>query len=172
MTDHSTPAKPPPDLRAQRDARRTTRIARPERCFSLMTSGYTCNQIARMVRTSVATVRREIDRALAERPLDTPERFAQVQVARLVKALRLAEAAVELGELKAVATYLRIVAALDRYHELAAGPPPSLPRRSTKAPPLAMAAPPKALSFTAPTDVDALHIVDERINSTDEAKQG
>ena len=44
------------------------------------------------------TVRREIDRALAERRLDAPERFAQVQVARLVKALRLAEAAIELGE--------------------------------------------------------------------------
>jgi hypothetical protein len=172
VIDRTTPAKPPSDLRAQRAARRITRIARWERYFSLMASGYTCHQIARMVRASVATVRREIDQALAERPLDTPERFAQVQVARLVKALRLAEAAIELGELKAAATYLRIVAALDRYHELAAGPPPPLPRRSTKAPPLAVAAPPKALSYGAPTDVDALHIVDERIDSTDETKQG
>jgi hypothetical protein len=101
-----------------------------------------------MVRTSAATVRREVDRALAERRLDAPERFAQVQVARLVKALRLAEAAIELGELKAVATYLRVVAALDRYHELAAGSPPP-PRPSTKAPPLALPAPPKALTFAA-----------------------
>jgi hypothetical protein len=46
--------------------------------------------------------------ALAERRLDEPERFAQVQVARLIKALRLAEAAVEIGELKAVAAYLQI----------------------------------------------------------------
>ena len=113
-----------------------------------MASGYTYSQIAKMVRTGVATVRREIDRALAKRPLETPERFAQVQVARLIKALRFAEAAVELGELKAVAVYLRIVAAIERYHELAAGSPPS--RRSTKAPPNALPAPPKALTFAAP----------------------
>jgi hypothetical protein len=157
MTDDTTPAKPPPDLKAHRDG---TKITRQERYFNLMASGYTCHQIARMVRKSVATVRHEIDRALAERPLDTPERFAQVQVARLVKALRFAEAAVELGELKAVATYLRIVAALDRYHELAAGTPP--PRRSTAAPPLALPPPPKALSFDAPPTVE------EKIDSMDE----
>jgi DNA-binding CsgD family transcriptional regulator len=148
MTDDPASSTPARDLRAQRRARRATRIARRERSFNLLASGYTYSQIAKMVRTSVATVRREIDRALAERRLDEPERFAQVQVARLIKALRLAEAAVELGELKAVATYLRIVAALDRYHELAAGAPP--PRRTTKAAPLALPTPPKALTFAAP----------------------
>ena len=149
MTKDPAPLTPTPDLRAQLRARRESRIARRERYFNLMASGYGCSQIAKMVRTSVATVRREIDRALAERRLDAPERFAQVQVARLVKALRLAEAAIELGELKAVATYLRVVAALDRYHELAAGSPPP-PRRSTEAPPLALPTPPKALTFAAP----------------------
>jgi DNA-binding CsgD family transcriptional regulator len=148
MTDDPTPSTPQRDLRAQRRARRTTRIARRERSFNLLASGYTYNQIAKMVRASVATVRREIDRALAERRLDEPERFAQVQVARLVKALRLAEAAVELGELKAVATYLQIVAALDRYHELGRGKP--IARRSTDALPLALPVPPKALTFAAP----------------------
>jgi DNA-binding NarL/FixJ family response regulator len=85
MTDDPTPSTPQRDLRAQRRARRTTRIARRERSFNLLASGYTYNQIAKMVRASVATVRREIDRALAERRLDEPERFAQVHVARLVK---------------------------------------------------------------------------------------
>src|SRR5271154_4936006 len=142
MTDDPASSTPAPDLRAQRRARRATRMARRERSFNLLASGYTYNQIAKLVRTSVATVRREIDRALAERRLDEPERFAQVQVARLIKALKLAEAAVELSELKAVATYLRVVAALDRYHELAAASP--APRRSAEAPPLALPAPPKA----------------------------
>ena len=46
--------------------------------------------------------------------------------------------------MKAIATYLRVVAALDRYHELAAGPPP---RRPAKARPLALPTPPRALTF-------------------------
>src|SRR6202161_246060 len=149
MTDDPAPSTPAPDLRAQRRARRATRIARRERSFNLLASGYTYSQIAKMVRTSVATVRREIDRALAERRLDEPERFAQVQVARLIKALRLAEAAVELGELKAVATYLQIIAALDRYHESGTGRPST--RRSTDAPPLALPRPPKALTLRIPS---------------------
>jgi hypothetical protein len=169
MTDDPPPSKPAPDLRAQRRARRATKIARRERYFNLMVSGYSCSQIARMVRTSAATVRREIDRALAERRLDAPERFAQVQVSRLVKALRLAEAAVELGELKAVATYLRIVAALDRYHELAAGTPP--PRRSTEAPPLALPTPPKALTFAAPPTGEEPSTVDEMSDSAEDVTQ-
>ena len=79
MTDDPAPSTPPRDLRAQRRARRATRIARRERSFNLLASGYTYSQIAKMVRTSVATVRREIDRALAERRLDEPGRLAQVQ---------------------------------------------------------------------------------------------
>ena len=146
MKDH--PAPQAAGARAEARARRENRLDRRERCFNLMMSGYTLSQIAKMVQASSATVRREIDRALAERRLDAPERFARVQVARLMKALRLAEAAVELGEMKAIATYLRVVAALDRYHALAAGPPPLAP---AEAPPLALPAPRKALTF-APLD--------------------
>jgi AraC-like DNA-binding protein len=149
MDDHPAPMAQAAGARAEVRARRENRLERRERCFNLMMSGYTLSQIAKMVQASSATVRREIDRALAERRLDAPERFARVQVARLMKALRLAEAAVELGEMKAIATYLRVVAALDRYHEPAAGPPP--PRLPAGAPPLALPAPRKALTF-APLD--------------------
>jgi DNA-binding CsgD family transcriptional regulator len=169
MTNIPAPSTPQRDLRAQRRARRTTRIARRERSFNLLASGYTYNQIAKMVRTSVATVRREIDRALAERRLDEPERFAQVQVARLIKALKLAEAAVELGELKAVATYLQIVAALDRYHELGRGRP--LSRRPTDAPPLALPVPPKALTFAAPPAGDEPPVVDQARVAVEETQR-
>jgi len=152
MTDDQAPspegASPP---RAQRRVRRDVRLARRERCFSLMASGYSFHQIGRIVQSSVATVRREIDRALAERRLDAPERFQRVQVARLTKALRLAEAAIELGELKAVATYLRVIAALDRYHEAAKGPPPLLP---TEPRPLSLPRPPRALTFAPLADDD------------------
>ncbi len=169
MTDDTTPSTSQRDVRAQRRARRTTRIARRERSFSLLASGYTYNQIAKMVRASVATVRREIDRALAERRLDEPERFAQVQVARLVKALRLAEAAVELGELKAVAVYLQIVAALDRYHELGRGKP--ITRRPIDAPPLALPVPPKALTYAAPPAGDGPSALDEARADAEETQR-
>ncbi|HEY5207587.1 MAG TPA: hypothetical protein VIJ63_23760 [Roseiarcus sp.] len=168
MTDDPVASTPPRDLQAQRRARRATRIARRERSFNLLASGYTYNQIAKIVRTSVATVRREIDRALAERRLDEPERFAQVQVARLIKALKLAEAAIELGELKAVATYLQIVAALDRYHELGRGRPPS--RRPADAPPLALPVPPKALTFAIPPAGDEPAALDEERVAAEEAQ--
>ncbi len=148
MNDHPAPVAQAAGARAEARARRENRLDRRDRCFNLMMSGYTLSQIAKMVQASSATVRREIDRALAERRLDAPERFARVQVARLMKALRLAEAAVELGEMKAIATYLRVVAALDRYHALAAGPPPRAP---AEAPPLALPAPRKTLTF-APLD--------------------
>jgi hypothetical protein len=124
-----------------------------------MASGYTYSQIAKKVRTSIATVRREIDQALAERRLEAPKGFAQAQIARLIKALRLAEAAIELGELKAAAAYLRIAAALDRYHELAAGSP--LPSRSTKAPPRILPAEPQAPPSAAPADNDDSAAIDE-----------
>ena len=169
MTDDPAPSTPAPDLRAQRRARRATRIVRRERSFNLLASGYTYSQIAKMVRTSVATVRREIDRALAERRLDEPERFAQVQVARLIKALRLAEAAVELGELKAVAAYLQIIAALDRYHELGRGRAPS--RQSPDAPPLALPVPPKALTFAAPPNGDEPSALDEARVAAEETQR-
>src|ERR1700677_2811824 len=169
MTDDTTPSTPERDLRAKQRARRATRMARRERSFSLLASGYTYNQIAKLVRTSVAAAGRKIDRALAERRLDEPERFAQVQVTRLIKALRLAEAAVELGELKAVATYLQIIAALDRYHELGRGRPPN--RRSTVAPPLALPVPPKALTFAAPPAGDEPSALDKAPGAAEETQR-
>lgn len=165
MNDDPASSTQAAGVRAKRRARREKKVTQRERYFDLMISGYSCSQIARMVQASAATVRREIDRALAERRLDAPEHFASVQVARLVKALRLAEAAIELGELKAVATYLRVVAALDRYHEFAAGSPPT--RRSSEPPPLALPTPPKALTFTATPINDAPFSVAETADAAE-----
>ncbi len=152
MTKHSTSPTPTPGDRPKRHARRTTEITQRTRAFILLASGYAYSQIAKIAGTSVATTQREIDRLLPEPPLAAPQRFTRVHGALLVRALRLAEAAVELGELKAVAAYLRIVAALDRYHELAAGSPP--PVRSTKASSRALPGPPNALSVAVPRAVD------------------
>jgi DNA-binding CsgD family transcriptional regulator len=107
--------------RAEHKQRRAERLARRENYFDLLASGYSCRQIAEAAKVSLATVQRAIDRAIDERRLDAPERYAHVQVARLTKALRLADASVERGELKALAPFLKLVAALDRYHGLAPG---------------------------------------------------
>jgi hypothetical protein len=69
---------------------------------------------------SVATIRREIDQAIAERRLNAPESYVHLQVARLSKALALADASLEGGNLKAIAPFVTIVRELDRYHRLAA----------------------------------------------------
>jgi hypothetical protein len=142
-------------VRAQRRARRNQRIARRENFFDLIASGYSCRQIAEAAKVSAATVRREIDRAIAERRLDAPERYARVQVARLTKALRLADASIERGELKAIKPYMRLIAALDRYHGLGAARVRSRASASAHsaapaAPPLSLTAPPLALPDAAP----------------------
>ena len=159
MTDDPAPSMLTRDLRAQRRARRATKSARRNRVFSLMVSGYNYSQIAEKVRISVGTVRREINRTLAERRVNASGRFARIEIAPLIKALRLVEAAAELGEVKAIVAYLRVVAALERYHELAAGNSSS--RQSTKAAPHALPAPLKALTFVISPVDDEPAIVDE-----------
>src|SRR5208337_4039595 len=84
-----------------------------------------------------------VDRALAERRLDAPDRYVHLQVARLMKALRLADAALDSGDLKAIGPLVKVVNALDRYHGLAAlssqPPAPTAVPCPPPAPPLAEA---------------------------------
>ena len=136
--------------RAAARARQAEKVARRQAYFEALASGFTPQQIAQAGMVSVAKVRRELDRAIAERPLDAPDRYIHLQVARLTKALRVVDVQLERGELRAIGPLTKVVAALDRYHGLSggsaratsaalAGPRPSLP-----APPLALthAAPP------------------------------
>jgi DNA-binding CsgD family transcriptional regulator len=148
-TESSDPTSPSEraGVRAGRRARREGRIARRETYFDLMASGFSCERIAEEAKVSAATVRREVDRAIAERRLDAPERYAHLQVARLNKALRAADASIEQGDMKAIGPFCRVVAALDRYHGLSPQRPAQAP---TAAPPLALPAPPLALTHAAP----------------------
>jgi hypothetical protein len=104
--------------------------------FELMVSGYSHEQVAARLGVSVATVRREVDRVVAARACEAPERFVALQVARLHKALRVVDCALEDGELSAVGPLMKVVAELERYHgvearlagaarERAALPPPA-----------------------------------------------
>jgi hypothetical protein len=137
--------------RAKRRARREARIAERQGYFELLAGGFTCSQIAEAAKVDLRTVQRAIDRAIDERRLDAPDRYAHLQVARLTKALRLADASIERGELKAVEPMIRVVAALDRYHGLGPGSAPARPAAgeppsALTPPPLALPAPPPALT--------------------------
>ena len=139
------------EARAAAKRRRTKGFERREAIFDLFVSGFSHQQIAKALNASTSTVRRIVDTVVADRRLDAPERFARVQVARLSKALSHADLKLERGDIRAFTPYLKIVAALDRYHGLDArrlpqqiahtegvlsAPPPllALPRRAPSDP--------------------------------------
>ena len=151
--------RPPPSKRAKARENAITRRAANatlrEAAFEALAAGWSPQQIAEARKVNVLKVRREIDRALAERRLDSPDRYAHLQVARLTKALRLADAMVDRSEVRAVGPLVKLVTALDRYHglgglaglaaaPLAVAPPPETASLPEPAPPLALtcAAPP------------------------------
>jgi hypothetical protein len=90
-------------------------MSRREAYFDLHVSGYNVGQIASQTRKSLSTVRRTLGLAPAKRRLDALEDYARVQVARLRKALRCADASLEEGDLKAIAPFLKVVRELDLY---------------------------------------------------------
>lgn len=100
---------------------REVSIRRRETYFDLLVSGYSVEQIASHTQKSQATVRRALGQALAKRRLDAPEDYARIQVARLTKALRCADASLEEGDLKAIVPLLKVVRELNLYHGVTVG---------------------------------------------------
>ncbi len=169
MTDEAAAAAAPVDTptsdldcarpRAPATARRTKRLERREAYFDLLASGYSYRQIAEAMKVTPLSVRRAVDRAIAERRLDAPDRYIHLQVARLSKALRAADMRIEEGDLKAVAPFVRVVAELDRYHGLGGRYQRRLDPRALAAlaadppPPLALAHAPPGSSGAEPAKV-------------------
>ena len=120
-------ACPSPRLAAQAGKRRTKGFGRREAMFELFASGHSHQEIAKAFETSPGAVRRVIDTAVAGRRHDAPERFARLQVARLSKALLLADGRLERGDIGAIPPFLKIVAELDRYYGLGLGAPRQKP---------------------------------------------
>jgi hypothetical protein len=118
MTENQEPQSGRARERAAAKARRKAMRAWSQSSFDLLASGFSPEQIAEARKVSVRTIRREIDAAIAQRQLDAPERYVHLQIARLTKALRIADAALERGDLKAVRALVTVVAAMDRYHRL------------------------------------------------------
>jgi hypothetical protein len=144
--DQKSPSKRA-HARAAAQARREAKAALRHASFDALAAGWSVRHIAAARKVSVKTVSREIDRAVAERRLDAPDRFVHLQVARLTKALRLVDLRIDRGELAAVAPLMKVVASLERYHGLQDRSKPSKPA-SHAAPPLP--APPLALAHAAP----------------------
>ena len=143
--------------RAAARARRALQVATRETYFDALACGFTPQQIAQTAKVSVATVRREIDRAIASRRLDAPHHYVHLQVARLTKALRVIDVRMERGDLTAVFALTRLATALDRYHALAARavPPPEPDPLALLTPPLALTHAPEPAGAVeqAPPDV-------------------
>ncbi len=121
---------------------REVSIRRRETYFDLLVSGYSVEQIASHTQQSQATIRRALGQALAKRRLDAPEDYARIQVARLTKALRCADASLEEGDLKAIVPLLKVVRELNLYHGVNVGSarpaPAALPELAQTSPPLAL----------------------------------
>ncbi len=157
MTEETESPSQRARARALANERRTKGFEKREAVFDLFVSGFSHQQIATALKTSSHTVRRILDTAVAERRLDAPERFARVQVARLTKALSHADFKLEQGDMKAFAPYLKILAALDRYHGLDGR---ALPLRSARAEDvLPVPPPPLALPNPASSD-EAVDVAD------------
>ncbi|MGA2492741.1 MAG: hypothetical protein ABSF67_07280 [Roseiarcus sp.] len=137
----------------QREATRARRLATAERrrtLFELIVSGHSYAAIARETGLSPSALRRDVGKAIAARSIEAPERYVHLQVARIEKALLAVDAAIERGDVKAVSKYLKVVAALDRYHGLATALAPPEPALAPAEPRLPAPAPPLALTHAAP----------------------
>ena len=99
--------------------RRAAKVTRREDMLEDIVSGCDYRVIANKNNLSIKTVRREVDRALDQRPLASVDRYVRVQVERLTKALQTIDRAIEQGEIQAVDPLLKVIEKLDRYHGLA-----------------------------------------------------
>jgi hypothetical protein len=122
------PAKHESARNALRETARERRIAgvrRREALFDMAASGFSIETIAAQFSLTAKTVRRDMARVVEARRPDAAGHFIHLQIARLHKALRATEAALDRGDLRSVGPLVRIVAQLDRYHraELAAPSP-------------------------------------------------
>jgi len=142
MSDPSKPVSQRARKRALGKMQRERSIKRQEGYFDLLVSGYSVEQIATAMKKSPATVRRVVGLALAKRRLEAPEDYARIQVARLTKALRCADASLEQGDVRAIAPFVKVVRELNLYHGLDIGvarPQPAvLPEIEPTSPPLAL----------------------------------
>ncbi|MGO9742998.1 MAG: sigma factor-like helix-turn-helix DNA-binding protein [Roseiarcus sp.] len=118
--DHEDPPREATTRRVRSRALREANRERRSTLFELVLAGYTRGEIARRCGVSVRTVQREVERALDTERAETPRRYAELQLARLQRALPVVNAALERGDLEAVSKLALTLKEMDRYQGLAA----------------------------------------------------
>ena len=134
------PLKPPAASRQPAAlTRRAAKANRREEMLEDVVGGVERSVIARKNGVSLKTVYREVNRALDQRRLDTPDRYVRVQIDRLGRALQCIDNAILHGEVEAVPHLLKVIEKLDSYHRLGAREAmEARPPRVAPAPPLAL----------------------------------
>ncbi len=104
-----SPASPTEDRRGRRNARRLSRRG----LLARSAAGETRQTLAEDHDVSISTVQRALARARAECPLESRESFFASQRDRLEKAVKLAEARIEDGDLAAAYVLIQLLPLLE-----------------------------------------------------------
>lgn len=118
------------------------------RFIEKLAAGVTIEEIAASEGISPRWARERKAAILAERAIDPPHQFMQLQIRRLSEAMLVAYSAMSTGDVKAIDLVIKVARELDRYHgfgsysgsQRLAAPDPVAP------PPLALPEPPGALA--------------------------
>jgi hypothetical protein len=149
-------------MRARREARR----GRQKTYFDLFVSGFSYLEIAEKAQVSVATIRREVARSLAQSAPESAESYVALQLSRLQKALKHVDLAIEDGDIKAISALTALMAKFDQYQGFT-GARPHANRRAAALPkaapaPLALPRPrDPALPNLAPKPLETLDVRNE-----------
>ncbi len=106
-------------------AREAAALRRSERrewrgnLLDLVAAGHAYETIATRAGASVATVKREVRRAIDRRPPPEPaETFVALQQRRLSKAMQYADLALERGDMRAISAIVSLLPHIERYWRL------------------------------------------------------
>jgi hypothetical protein len=91
------------------------RAARAKRIFARLREGWAYDEVAREERLSPQRVRQIVSEVLDKRIVDRGQDHAQLQLARLAPALRVAGEALSGGDVKAIGPFLKVLKQLDTY---------------------------------------------------------
>ena len=86
--------------------------------LDLVAAGHGYETIAAHAKVSVSTIKREVKRALDQRPPEPADTFVALQRERLNKALQYTDLALERGDMRAVPALVSLLPHLERYWRL------------------------------------------------------